>query len=61
MTLAAGFKFEHPMAAGVSPVLLLSDSRYSLSTGDADKVALSTSGLSIKKLASGLADVLGAP
>ena len=33
MTLAAGFKFEHPKAAGVSPVLLLSDSRYSLSTG----------------------------
>jgi len=36
MTLAAGFKFEHPKAAGVSPVLLLSDSRYSysLSTGE---------------------------
>jgi hypothetical protein len=31
MTLAVGFKFEHPKAAGVSPVLLLSDSRYSYS------------------------------
>jgi hypothetical protein len=31
MTLAAGFKFEHPKTAGVSPVLLLSDSRYSRS------------------------------
>lgn len=29
MTLAAGFKFEHPKAQGVSPILLLSDSRYS--------------------------------
>ncbi|MEX2142687.1 MAG: hypothetical protein WD894_25760 [Pirellulales bacterium] len=29
MTLAAGYKFEHPKAAGVSPILLLSDSRYS--------------------------------
>ena len=34
MTLAVGFKFEHPKAAGVSPILLLSDSRYSLSTGE---------------------------
>lgn len=34
MTLAAGLKFEHRNAAGVSPVLLLSDSRYSLSTGE---------------------------
>ena len=34
MTLAAGFKFEHPKAAGVSSILLLSDSRYSLSTGE---------------------------
>lgn len=31
MTLAVGFKFEHPEAAGLSPVLLLSDSRYSYS------------------------------
>lgn len=31
MTLAAGFRFEHPKASGVSPVLLLSDSRYSRS------------------------------
>jgi hypothetical protein len=29
MTLAAGYKFEHPKAGGVSPILLLSDSRYS--------------------------------
>jgi len=29
MTLAAGYKFEHPKAQGVSPILLLSDSRYS--------------------------------
>lgn len=29
MTLAAGFKFEHPKAQGISPILLLSDSRYS--------------------------------
>jgi hypothetical protein len=36
MTLAVGFKFERPKATGVSPVLLLSDSRYSysLSTGE---------------------------
>ena len=33
MTLAAGFKFEHPKAEGVSPILLLSDSRYSYSSG----------------------------
>lgn len=33
MTLAAGFKFEHPKAAGASSVLLVSDSRYSLSSG----------------------------
>lgn len=32
MTLAAGFKFEHPKAEGVSPILLLSDSRYSRGT-----------------------------
>lgn len=32
MTLAAGFKFEHPKAQGVSPILLLSDSRYSSET-----------------------------
>jgi hypothetical protein len=32
MTLAAGFKFEHPKAAGLSTVLLLSDSRYSYSS-----------------------------
>ncbi|MCP3676056.1 MAG: hypothetical protein GY721_00220 [Deltaproteobacteria bacterium] len=32
MTLAAGFKFEHPKAQGVSPILLLSDSRYSRGT-----------------------------
>jgi len=29
MTLAYGLKFEHPKAQGVSPILLLSDSRYS--------------------------------
>ena len=33
MTLAAGFKFEHPKAQGVSPILLLSDSRYSYLLG----------------------------
>lgn len=32
MTLAAGFKFEQPKAQGVSPILLLSDSRYSSET-----------------------------
>lgn len=33
MTLAAGYKFEHPRAQGVSPILLLSDSRYSYRPG----------------------------
>jgi len=33
MTLAAGFKFEHPRAGRVSPVFLVSDSRYSTKDG----------------------------
>lgn len=34
MTLAAGFKFEHPKPVGVSPIFLLSDSRYSKGDGE---------------------------
>ncbi len=37
MTLAAGYKFEHPKAQGVSPILLLSDSRYSWDTKFGDR------------------------
>lgn len=33
MTLAGGYRFEHPKAQGVSPILLLSDSRYSYRSG----------------------------
>ena len=37
MTLAAGFKFEHPKAQGISPILLLSESRYSWNTTLGDR------------------------
>ncbi|MFC1932154.1 hypothetical protein ACFLXU_00785 [Chloroflexota bacterium] len=37
MTLAAGFKFEDPKAQGLSPILLLSDSRYSWDTKFGDR------------------------